>query len=1086
MAENKKTYTVTINGLKQPITDATKLKDALDALDSSLNKTREANVKVEQSTRQTAKALSDEEKAAQRLANTQKRIAKVNDDANRAQIEANIELRERTRELTRQIQISKFAEGSMKEMGMTITDLRNEYEELTKAQRDDEAVGGKLLVQLQALDKEYKGLRESTGNFRDSVGNYEKASAGLEKLRGNFNQASNGAVQLASDLGVNNDILKAFGSSSEGVAQSLDSLQNILVLATLASQTYSNITKEATLTQQAAAVIDGIRTVQLKAKAAAEALATKNTWLAIIAQKALNLVAAANPYVILALAILSVVGALVWFASRTDEAAEKQKKLNDLQALFLDQLDREADKLRKVGAERVKAAERALQLLQAQGAATGKIRSAEDVLARERAANNARLRGFYGEELASLEANRKKIEQLTIDLDELNKRKLNGEDKIWIDVDLDGNLDRVKIDEVIDAVQGQIDNTKRSVNIAVDLQTEQDDLAQAAKVASAERAKADREAAKERAAKAAEARRVELEAVRSGEDARLALIKSSYDRQRQEIAVANRRAIEDLRERLRTETNLTAKARAAINDNIVSLQKQLGIELASLEEEQQKQWEEIQRGAMDSRTRLIRSDSERQREELRTQYDRQIEDLHTRIAKEGEITQEEGKLLTETLLNLQKERDQALARLAAQSAQQRSADALAAVESTLSQIEARTGELVKRSKTGLELIDVDGTRKNLKTVNEALKSYVNGVQQYRKDLTEAHEATLATLQKDSPEYEAEVQKYADAMEAASQRIIKAQKQQTDNAKVSKNLQIEYYRDLVGKIGELAGVLSDTVGSVLDTVSMGIQAQVDDMASQLENINTQYEKAKENREKAVEQVETLESRMQDATGGTAQALKEQLADATTARNEANREEQRLAKEKEKREAEIARKEKQMRRNDLLANIAQGISNAAQAVTKALTLAWPLNMIIAPIVGAAGAAQVGIMTRQLAKLAKGGPIKGPLHDNGGVNIVIDGKPSYEAQGGEFMINDKSYSANPEAVEFINSAEGPVSLSDLAGMLPAGVPEAAELPVRTADDRITEALQSINFAPVVSVQDINDVQDEVAEVKDLAGFN
>ena len=53
----------------------------------------------------------------------------------------------------------------------------------------------------------------------------------------------------------------------------------------------------------------------------------KNTELAAIANKALNAVAKANPYVLLASALIAVGGALLLFRSRAKEAAEEEKKL---------------------------------------------------------------------------------------------------------------------------------------------------------------------------------------------------------------------------------------------------------------------------------------------------------------------------------------------------------------------------------------------------------------------------------------------------------------------------------------------------------------------------------------------------------------------------------------------------------------------------------------------------------------------------------------------------------------------------------------------------------------------------------------
>ncbi|MFK2394780.1 hypothetical protein ACIXOK_02805 [Bacteroides fragilis] len=65
--------------------------------------------------------------------------------------------------------------------------------------------------------------------------------------------------------------------------------------------------------------MDSVRTTQIKAKTAAEALSTKGTIAATAAQKVFNVVASANPYVLLATALVTVVGALYLFATRAGE-----------------------------------------------------------------------------------------------------------------------------------------------------------------------------------------------------------------------------------------------------------------------------------------------------------------------------------------------------------------------------------------------------------------------------------------------------------------------------------------------------------------------------------------------------------------------------------------------------------------------------------------------------------------------------------------------------------------------------------------------------------------------------------------------
>lgn len=105
-------------------------------------------------------------------------------------------------------------------------------------------------------------------------------------------------------------------------------------------------------------------------------------------------------------------------------------------------------------------------------------------------------------------------------------------------------------------------------------------------------------AEKEKSDAAIAAKQKELEAVRAAEDAMLALVKDGRDKQSKEITLQYNRQIEDLRTRLKTETDLTVKARQAINDQIKALEQQKAAELQKLSEE------ELQK-EIDNRTKLI-------------------------------------------------------------------------------------------------------------------------------------------------------------------------------------------------------------------------------------------------------------------------------------------------------------------------------------------------------------------------------------------------------------------------------------------------------------------------------------------------
>jgi hypothetical protein len=1096
----KKEYTLKINGLSQNVKDVTKLEEAVNALDKSIAKVNEATVKGTAPAKAKAAALSEEEKAAKKLADTQKRLTQVDSAANKAQIEANAQLRERTREVTRSIQVNKLAEGSIAQMGMQLTDLRNNYEALSAAERADVETGGKMLEQIQALDAEYKALRESTGNFRDSVGNYEKGYKGLQDLTDKFELATRGSVGMATEVLGSNAALETLGNTTNLVARSTEGMAGILALASTASEAYNAVVKEGWIQQKAAAIIDGVRAVQLRARTAAEALATKGTIGATIAQKAFNLVAAANPYVLLAMALITVVGAIAIFASGTSKASEKQKEANELQAIYLDNLEREAGKLKEVGDARVRAAETNLAVLTASGAKIKDIRAAEDKLAAARLSNNAQQRGFYAEELANLDANKKKVEQLTEVLNQLKTAQAKGESKLKIDIDLDGKVEKVKIEDAINSVQGAIDNLGRKVNIAVGLKTDEEQIKADIAVQKAARIKGDKDLAKERAEKAKERTEKELEAVRAAEDARIALIVNGYEKQRRTINAQYDREIQDLKIRLATEKTLTTKARAAINETIKLLDKQRNKDLADLDKERADKAIESQRQLEDSRLALVMGQADRSRAEINIRYDRQVEDLKKRLETEKDLTKAQQDAITQMIVNAQDARGNELEALTAEQIQRRTSQELAGVEFSLNQAQAKIGDYVKRNKDGLKLIDVKATRANLAAANDALGQYIGGLTKYQDDLKKSHEATLATLKEGTPEYEDELQKYATANLDVTEKIKKAQKEQVDNTKASASAQIEYFKDLFGKISEYADAGVQAVTSVVDTLSMGLQAQLDDLNSQLDVINERYADAQKQREDAVANVESIEEQLQTATGGTADALKSQLADAMHARQEADREEKRLAKEKEKREAEIAKKEKQMKRLELVSQIAQGIANTAAGVTKALGLVFPLNLVVAGIVGAMGAVQVGIMAKQLTKLAKGGEINGPSHDNGGVRIH---GTNIEVEGGEYVVNKDTTRKNKGLVSFINSQRKALTADDInnffnkpaqayEGGIKTYLADGGEIPtiennVSTSIDyeELADAMGNIKIEPKVAVTDIMDATDQVTTVRDLSGF-
>lgn len=621
-------------------------------------------------------------RAARDLAFAESENAKRLAELKQAQKEAN-ELNKLTTRL------NQSAEGSYNRLSAQYSINKIYLNNMTVEEREATEEGRKLVAETKAIYEEMKRLQEATGKTSLNVGNYSDAAKGLTTqienqtkqlalLRLEGKQGTAEYQQLSKETAILRDAVKdataeitrmasdtsnldavlsfaagasggfaaftgameLFGSESEEVQEAQKKLQAAIAITTGVQAIQNAVQKQS-------AIMLGISRLQMAALSKAQVYnrlvtmqGTKATLTATIAQKAFNLIAAANPYVLLALALVTVVGALVLFASNTDKSAKNQQKLNEAQKVWLDCLETEATEMNRVSNERVAQLNRELNIAKARNASLSETRKIEDEILAERTKAHNKSVGFYGQELDDLEANRAKLEQLNDMLVQLNNAKARGDKKVYIDVDLDGKIDKVKVDEAIEAVQGQIDNTGRAVDIAVNLKTEGADLDAERKIQAAQRQQENRNNAK-----------AETDILRKAEDARIALIKNTFDQQRAQRQAANARAIADIQLQLRTETNLTVKARKALNDQIVLLREQLAVDMVDIANQQRAAELSAQRATQDAQIALMAEGAEKQREQLRVEYERQIQDINTRLETERGLTETQvAELLNQQLL----------------------------------------------------------------------------------------------------------------------------------------------------------------------------------------------------------------------------------------------------------------------------------------------------------------------------------------------------------------------------------------------------------------------------------------------------
>lgn len=180
----------------------------------------------------------------------------------------------------------------------------------------------------KALQRHIEELTEQAGVLRDAMGDTTAAINNAASDTRGFDQLT-GALQLAIDsFGLATAGAEMFGVSQEDLVEAQTKLQAALVASNALSSIQTNLQKQSALMQ-------GIGIIQTKAATTAETIKTAAqgrgvivTKAATIAQAAFNAVAKANPYVLLAMACVTVVGALYAFAkgSKAAQKAEEERQ----------------------------------------------------------------------------------------------------------------------------------------------------------------------------------------------------------------------------------------------------------------------------------------------------------------------------------------------------------------------------------------------------------------------------------------------------------------------------------------------------------------------------------------------------------------------------------------------------------------------------------------------------------------------------------------------------------------------------------------------------------------------------------------
>lgn len=244
---------------------------------------------------------------------------------------------------TKTVDLAKQKLSTLREGTSEFDKLSNEIEaaELAMANFSDEASSsrGRLrqyretLLQLEDAGlsgtQVFQDMASAAGELQDAVGD---TSARIQAL-GSDTFALDAGVQViqgvAGAFSVAQGAAALFGDENKDLQKALLKVNAAMAILQGITQIQTILQGESSASIAIALALEKLRTLQTNLAAAAESRFIIVRYAAIVAQKALNVVMALNPAGALLLVIGTLAGALIYFTSNTNDAAEAQKKLNE-------------------------------------------------------------------------------------------------------------------------------------------------------------------------------------------------------------------------------------------------------------------------------------------------------------------------------------------------------------------------------------------------------------------------------------------------------------------------------------------------------------------------------------------------------------------------------------------------------------------------------------------------------------------------------------------------------------------------------------------------------------------------------------
>lgn len=569
--------------------------------------------------------------------------------------------------------------------GQKITSLRQRYREVKEEQSAmlyaARMAGDETAEAAARATPRYKELEKELGIITDVMGDVGGAGRFLGSDTAGLDAFSNGLQGVSGALSAGIGAIGMFTKENEDLQKIMLKVQSIMSITMGLKQMDNLLNKDSAfqlvLMNKARqvgnvligkeAVMKGGATVATAAYTSAQLAATGATTGLMGAVRMLSAAIMNIPVIGWILAAITAIIALISkLSSAFESESEKAAKGLEQQKIAFDALKQNYEEFAAAREKAVKIAERNVELTKAEGKSVEELRKAEDQLLDARKRAHSTKVGYYGEEISKEAEYRQEIRRAQEELQ--RAQELQVEDK---DANIEYHINGKKLEEdaedAVEQLQKYLELMKDKLELVVSINAEGEDLDFETKKREAERKKEDQERAKAAADNARKRRETELRETRTTEDARMQLIADSLAKEIELAQIASRRKIEDLKNRLKTENDLTKKAREEINAQILleeqALQdKMQALQIANHIKQIDRQSQMTSRALATRRPTNAAEEDELAREQARNK--RASEQAKLLAEMEGNISEQRRKEIDEELDMLEREYQVTLADIA--------------------------------------------------------------------------------------------------------------------------------------------------------------------------------------------------------------------------------------------------------------------------------------------------------------------------------------------------------------------------------------------------------------------------------------